>query len=56
VRLGHAGTLEQIHSILSLGEEEAAGSPRDRDPEEVMELPEICHGELRVKKLGDTLE
>ena len=51
--LGHAGTLEQVCSILSLGEEEAVGGPRDTDPEEVMELPEICHGELRVKKPDD---
>jgi hypothetical protein len=25
----------------------------DRDPKEVVEIPEICHGELRVKELGD---
>ena len=54
--LGHAGMLEQVHGILSLEEEEAVGGPRDRDPEEVMELSEICHGKLRVKKSDDVLK
>ena len=53
VTLGHAGTLEQIHSILALGEEEATRGPCDSNPEKVMEVPKICHGELVLKKLGD---
>ena len=53
VTLSHAGALEQIRSILTLGEEEAVRGTRDRDPEEVVKIPEICHGELGVKKLGD---
>jgi hypothetical protein len=56
VTLGHAGALEQIHSVLALGEEEAARGPCDRDPEEVMEIPEIFHGELGLKDLGDALK
>ena len=52
--LGHAGTLEQVHGILSLGEEEAVRGPRDRDLEEVMELPEICHGDEAVKMMSST--
>jgi hypothetical protein len=51
--LRHAGALEQIHSVLALGQGEAVSRTRDRDPEEVMKIPEICHGELGVKKLGD---
>ena len=51
--LGHASALEQIHSVLALGKEEAARGPCDRDPEEVMEIPETCHGELGVKEPGD---
>jgi len=53
VTLSHAGALEQIRSILMLGEEEAVRGTRDRDPEEVVKIPEICHRELGVKKLGD---
>jgi hypothetical protein len=53
VTLSHAGALEQIHSVLALGEEEAVSGTRDRDPEEVVKVPEICHGELKVKELGD---
>ena len=39
VTLGHAGTLEQIHSVLVLREEEAVSRACDRDPEEVMKAP-----------------
>jgi hypothetical protein len=53
VTLSHAGALEQVHSVLTLRQEEAISRTRDRDPEEVMKIPEICHGELRVKKLGE---
>jgi hypothetical protein len=53
VTLSHPGALEQICSILTLREEEAIGGTRDRDPEKVMKIPEICHGELGVKELGD---
>ena len=53
VTLSHAGVLEQVRSILTLGEEEAVLGTRDRDPKEVVKVPEICHGELRVKKLGE---
>jgi hypothetical protein len=53
VTLSHASTLEHICSILTLGEEEAVGGTRDRDPEEMMKIPKICHGELGVQKLGD---
>jgi hypothetical protein len=56
VTLGHAGALEQIHSVLALGEEEAARGPCDKDPKEVMEIPEICHGELGLKEPGDALK
>jgi hypothetical protein len=56
VTLSHAGALEQISNILTLGEEEAIGGTRDRDPEEVMKVPEICHSELGVKELGDAMK
>jgi hypothetical protein len=36
-----------------LGEEEAVRGTRDRDPKKMMKIPEICHGELGVKELGD---
>jgi hypothetical protein len=39
--------------VLALRQKEAISRTRDRDPEEVMKIPEICHGELRVKKLGE---
>jgi hypothetical protein len=45
--------LKQICSILTLGEEEAVRGARDRDPEEMMKILEICHGELGVKELSD---
>jgi hypothetical protein len=53
VALSHTGALKQVGSILSLGEEEAVGGTCDRDPEEMMKIPEICHGELGVKGLSD---
>jgi hypothetical protein len=53
VTLGHAGALEQVRSILTLGEEEVVLGTRDRDPKEVMKVPEICRGELEVKELGE---
>ena len=51
--LSHAGTLEQVHSVLALRQEEAIYRTRDRDPKEMMTIPEICHSELRVKELGE---
>ena len=51
--LSHTGALEQVHSVLALRQEEAISRTHDRDPEEVMKIPEICHGELGVKKLGE---
>jgi hypothetical protein len=56
VTLSHTGALEQIHSVLALGEEEATRGPCDRDPEEVMEISEIYHGELGLKEPGDALK
>jgi len=45
--------LEQVHSILALRQEEAIYRMRDRDPKEVMKIPEMCHSKLRVKELGE---
>ena len=56
VTLGHACTLEKIQRVLALGEEEPVGGARDGDPEEVVEVAEVCHGELRVQTLGDALQ
>jgi hypothetical protein len=53
VALGHASALEEFHSVLALREKKPTGGPRDCDPEEVMQIPEISHGELRVEELGD---
>jgi hypothetical protein len=53
VTLSHAGALEKVRSILALGEKEVFLATRDRDPKEVVKVPEICHGELGVKKLGE---
>jgi hypothetical protein len=53
VTLSHAGALEKVRSILTLGEKEVVLATRDRDPKEVVKVPEICHGELGVKKLGE---
>jgi len=41
---------------VPLGEEEPIGGARDGDPEEVVEVAEVCHGELRVQTLGDALQ
>ena len=49
----HVGALEQVHSVLALRQEEAIRRTHDRDPKEVMKIPEICHSELRVKKLSE---
>jgi hypothetical protein len=49
VTLGHAGALEEIHRILSLRQKEAIRRACDRNPEEVMEIPEIGHGEFGVE-------
>jgi hypothetical protein len=44
VTLSHAGALEKVRSILTLGEKEVVLATRDRDPKD---------GELGVKKLGE---
>jgi len=56
VTLSHASTLKKIHCILSLRQKEAISRTSDRDPEEVMKVPQICHGELRVQALGDAVK
>jgi len=45
VALGHASALEEFHSVLALREKKPTGGPRDCDPEEVMQIPEISHGQ-----------
>ena len=54
--LRHAGTLEKIHSILPLGKEQPAAVPSHRDAEEVVQVAEVRHGELRAEARGDVLE
>jgi hypothetical protein len=56
VTLGHARLLKKIHRVLPLAEEEPVGGASDEDPQEVMELPKVCHGELRVKAIDDAME
>ena len=51
--LGHADVLKEIHHVLSLRQEEAIRGTGNGDPEEVMKVPKICHGELRVQAVGD---
>jgi len=53
VTLGHACPLKKV---LPLGEEETVGGACDGDPEEVVEVAKISHGELRVQTLGDALQ
>ena len=54
--LGHAGALEEIQGVLALRQEESVRRTRDGDPEEVVEVAKISHGELRVQTLGDALQ
>jgi hypothetical protein len=54
VTLGHARLLKKVDSILSLAEEETVGRASDGYPQEVMELPKVCHGELRVKPVDES--
>jgi hypothetical protein len=56
VTLGHARLLKKIHCILPLAKEEPIRGASDEDPQEVMELPKVCHGELRVKAIDDAVE
>jgi len=56
VTLGHARLLKKIHRILPLAKEEPVGGASDGDPQEVMELPKVRHGELRVKAIDDATE
>jgi hypothetical protein len=54
VTLGHARLLKKVDSILSLAEEETVGGASDGYPQEVMELPKVCHGKLRVKPVDES--
>jgi hypothetical protein len=56
VTLGHAGTLEEVKGVLSLGQVEVVRRACDGDPQEVMEIAEVRHGKLGVKTLGDALQ
>ena len=53
---GHARLLKKIHRVLPLAEEEPVGGASDGDPQEMMELPKVRHGELRVKATDDAAE
>ena len=54
--LGHAYPLKKVQRVLPLGEEEPVGGTCDEDPEEVVEIAKVRHGELRVQTLGDALQ
>jgi hypothetical protein len=56
VTLGHASPLKKLDCILSLGQEQSVRGALDRDVEEVMEIPKICHGELGVEPIDDALK
>jgi hypothetical protein len=56
VTLSHACTLQKVHSILSLGQKETVGGASDGDAEEVVEVAEVSHGELRIEFGHDVLE
>ena len=56
VTLGHARPLEAVQRILVLAEEQPVGGARDGDPEEVMQLSKVRHGELGVKTSCDPPE
>ena len=56
VTLGHACLLKKVQRVLPLGEEEPVGGTCDEDPEEVVEIAKVRHGELRVQSLGDALQ
>jgi hypothetical protein len=56
VTLGHARLLKKIHRVLPLAKEEPVGGASHGDPQEVMELPKVRHGEFRVKAIDDAAE
>jgi hypothetical protein len=56
VTLSHAGLLENIHSILSLRQKQTIYGAGDSDAEEVVEVAEIRHGELRGEFGHDVLK
>ena len=52
----HTGALKKVDGVLALREKHPRSRERDRDPEEVRQVPEIGHGELPVELVGDVLE
>jgi hypothetical protein len=56
VTLSHASALKKIHSILSLGQEQAVCGTSDGDAEEVMKIAKVRHGELRAEFGYDVLK
>ena len=42
----HASTLEEICSVLPLGEEQPTAVPGHRDAEEVVEVAKVRHGKF----------
>jgi hypothetical protein len=56
VAFRHAGTLKKVDGVLALRQEHPRSRARDRDPEEIGQVPEIGHGELTVELVGDVLK
>jgi hypothetical protein len=56
VTLSHADAPKEVHSILSLGQEQTVCGTGDCDAEEVMEVAEVRHGELRAEFGHDVLK
>jgi hypothetical protein len=48
--VSHASALEDVDSVLALVEEQALGAAVDGDPQEVVQLTQVLHGELLLER------
>ena len=54
--LSHACALQKVHHVLALREEQAIAAPLHMHPQEVMELTEVLHSELRLQRSDGALK
>ena len=54
--LSHACALQKVHHVLALREEQASATALHMHPQEVMELTEVLHSELRLQRSDGALK
>jgi hypothetical protein len=53
ITISHASSLEDVNSVLALVEEQALGLTLNSDPQDVVQLTQVLHGEFLLKRGDD---